>query len=274
MEKPPSNSAARRDDGNNSEILAAAATHKETLNKLHSVGAVSMTPELFEKLYLNPMQVVPGDLRKRFGNPTPIGLAGFLLTLMPLACDLMGWRGAGKNGAATIGSNYFLGGLLSIISGIMEWILGNTLISVVFFSFGGFYLATGADLTPTFNAIGAYAPPNATSPLEGAVTTGFNASYVCALRTNVVYVGLFMMIIPTFGLLTGEYWVLAQDYFGNAALAHRLQVGAGACAFVVCIIAWYIEIFIMFETIGIATLPVGDLSHFWEKPPRKNEHMA
>lgn len=47
---------------------------------------------------------------------------------------------------------------------------------------------------------------------------------VCALRTNVVYVGLFMMIIPTFGLLTGEYWVLAQDYFGNAALAHRLQV--------------------------------------------------
>lgn len=72
MEKPPSNSAARRDDGNNSEILAAAATHKETLNKLHSVGAVSMTPELFEKLYLNPMQVVPGDLRKRFGNPTPM----------------------------------------------------------------------------------------------------------------------------------------------------------------------------------------------------------
>ena len=30
-------------------------------------------------------------------------LVGFLLSLTPLTCDLMGWRGAGGNGAADIG---------------------------------------------------------------------------------------------------------------------------------------------------------------------------
>ena len=32
-------------------------------------------------------------------------LVGFLLSLTPLSCDLMGWRGAGGNGAADIGTN-------------------------------------------------------------------------------------------------------------------------------------------------------------------------
>ena len=31
-------------------------------------------------------------------------LIGFLLSLTPLSCDLMGWRGAGGNGAADTGS--------------------------------------------------------------------------------------------------------------------------------------------------------------------------
>ena len=31
-------------------------------------------------------------------------LVGFLLSLTPLSCDLMGWRGAGGNGAADIGT--------------------------------------------------------------------------------------------------------------------------------------------------------------------------
>lgn len=30
------------------------------------------------------------------------GLAGFLLALTPLSCDLMGWRGAGGGGAASV----------------------------------------------------------------------------------------------------------------------------------------------------------------------------
>lgn len=59
------------------------------------------------------------ELRAILGNPTPLlvqslilldlrcansssGVMGFILSLTPLACDLMEWRGAGGFGAATV----------------------------------------------------------------------------------------------------------------------------------------------------------------------------
>lgn len=67
--------------------------------------------ELFEKIYLNPQQAVKSDLRSTFGNPTPLALLGFLLSLSPLSCQMMGWRGAGGGadaGIADVGSYYFI----------------------------------------------------------------------------------------------------------------------------------------------------------------------
>ena len=83
-------------------------------------GSISISPELFEKIYLSPQNKVAGDLRKTFGNPTPVALCGFLLSLTPLSCDLMGWRGAGGNGAASTGVYFFFGGLLMIFGALGE----------------------------------------------------------------------------------------------------------------------------------------------------------
>lgn len=44
----------------------------DALNRLRSAASVNMSPELFEKLYLSPQNNVKGDLRKTFGNPTPM----------------------------------------------------------------------------------------------------------------------------------------------------------------------------------------------------------
>lgn len=45
----------------------------------------------FEKLYLQPGGAqAKGDLTKRFGNPTALGVASFLLCLTPFSCELMG----------------------------------------------------------------------------------------------------------------------------------------------------------------------------------------
>lgn len=84
--------------------------------------------QMFEKLYLSPQNAVKGELRKTFGNPTPLALAGLLLSLTPLSCDLMGWRGAGGGvtGAAGIGAYYWLGGLMMFTGGMLEFFLGNT----------------------------------------------------------------------------------------------------------------------------------------------------
>jgi hypothetical protein len=39
---------------------------------LDRMQSLSISPELFEKLYLSPQNAVKGDLRKTFGNPTPL----------------------------------------------------------------------------------------------------------------------------------------------------------------------------------------------------------
>jgi hypothetical protein len=43
-----------------------------TENELRKLESISISPELFEKLYLSPENAVKGDLRKTFGNPTPV----------------------------------------------------------------------------------------------------------------------------------------------------------------------------------------------------------
>ena len=44
----------------------------DALERVRTAGSISIPPELFEKLYLSPENKVRGDLRKTFGNPTPL----------------------------------------------------------------------------------------------------------------------------------------------------------------------------------------------------------
>lgn len=76
-----------------------------------------------------------------FVNSIVRAIGGFLLALCPLTNDLLGWRGAGVLGAAETGNYFFFGGLLMIIGGVLEFILGNTFPFVVFCMFGAFWLA-------------------------------------------------------------------------------------------------------------------------------------
>ncbi|KAL3959721.1 hypothetical protein ACCO45_004838 [Purpureocillium lilacinum] len=235
--------------------------HAEALHRFRSAASIAMSPELFEKLYLSP----------RTG-----GLAGFLLCLTPLSMDLMGWRGAGGNGAASIGVYFFQGGILMTLCGLLEWILGTTFSAVVFSVFGTFWLAWAATLSPSFAAFSSYAGPGAESPAEGLATRGFNASLaywflfmgviclvflICSLRTNICFVIIFLSLVVGFGLLTGAFLANADDFAGNASLAKKLVVGAGASTFVTCWAGWYIFLAMLLAAVDFPIqIPVGDLS--------------
>jgi uncharacterized protein len=52
--------------------LSREETREETLEHARSAGLLTLSPELFEKLYLQPQTAVKGDLRKILGNPTPL----------------------------------------------------------------------------------------------------------------------------------------------------------------------------------------------------------
>lgn len=76
----------------------------EMLRRIQTAESVLLPipRDAFEKLYLNPKMPTTGNLRRTFGNPTPISLMGFLLASTPSAMITMGWRGAGGNGGAIL----------------------------------------------------------------------------------------------------------------------------------------------------------------------------
>jgi len=124
----------------------------------HVLTAMSVSPELFEKLYLQPQQRTKGDLRKTFGNPTPIALMGFVVALTPLSASLMGWRGAGGGAVATTTTSIWFGGMLLIVAGALEFVLGNTFPFTVFMGYGAHYLTFATTFMPFYNAVAAYTP--------------------------------------------------------------------------------------------------------------------
>lgn len=64
---------------------------------------VSIPADMFDRMFLKSQDIASGkSTHRQFGNPTPLSVVGFLLALSPLSCDLMGWRGAGGNGAASM----------------------------------------------------------------------------------------------------------------------------------------------------------------------------
>ncbi|EMC93359.1 hypothetical protein BAUCODRAFT_133301 [Baudoinia panamericana UAMH 10762] len=259
------------------------------LKRIQTTGSLSISPELFEKIYLSPQNRVAGELRKTFGNPTPLCLVGFLLSLTPLSCILMGWRGAGGSGASDTAIYYFFGGLLMILGAIGEWIIGNTFPFVVFGSFGAFWLSFGGTLTPWFNAYGAFSTTGV--PAQGLEEPGFYASFaffhvfmgvlcfiymICALRTNVIFLLIFAFLVPAFGCLAGAYWQIAK---GNMALGAQLTVVAGALTFVVDLLGWWIFAAIMLAALDFPfQIPVFDISHIIkgasERQKMKEERMG
>ena len=57
---------------NGHDHLDSQTDSDTALRKIRTAGSISITPELFEKLYLSPQNRVTGDLRTTFANPTPM----------------------------------------------------------------------------------------------------------------------------------------------------------------------------------------------------------
>mgnify|MGYP002804297976 CR=1 FL=1 len=248
---------------------------------------ITIPSDLFEKLYLPHTQHVVSTPKPKhtFGNPTPIALAGILIALTPLACVLMGWRGAGGGGASGTAAYFFFGGLLSVLSGVLEWVLGNSFASIVYCSYGAFFLTLGGTLTPAFFAFDAYAPAGE-NPSAGLETTGFNAGFgffflwmavlsfvflICSVRTNVCFFIVFLTLTFCYSFLAGAYWMLAADFEGNANSAGSLVHAAGGSAFITCLAAWWVFLSSMLAVVDFPfQLPVGDLSRFIKGASQKS----
>ncbi|KAJ9616124.1 hypothetical protein H2204_014068 [Knufia peltigerae] len=270
-----------------SDFIEADMAKKEpSMTQTMSNGAVSMSPELFEKLYLTPKIPRAGDNIKRFANPTPLGFAGFVIADMTFAMVLMGWGGA-SGLTPVVGIFFFVGPILLLLACVFEWIMGNFFPMVAFGVLAVFWLSFGMLQLPTLNLDAPYASTNG-GP-SGALSSEFNAVIalylivwgfalltflVLSLRTNMVFVMMFVSITAGAWVLSGAYWKLST---GDLELAGQLQKAGGALIFVTGVLAWYMTIVMMAAEMQYPFfLPVGDLSHYWERGARRRtpDHEA
>lgn len=84
---------------------------------------------------------------------------------------------------------------------------------------------------------------------------------IVSLRTNVVFFLIFTFLCPTFLLLAATFWTLFED----PETASQCQTAAGATAFIVSMLGWYIFTSIMLALVDWPlALPIGDLSQVFK----------
>ncbi|GAA5869015.1 hypothetical protein JCM1840_000443 [Sporobolomyces johnsonii] len=236
--------------------------------------SVQLTPEQFERLYLQPGGTqARGDLSKRFANPTPLGVASFLLTLTPVSCYLMGW-GSTSLAAATsiVGAMFLVGGLGCVLAGMLEFILGNTFTFVAFITLGCLWFSLGFLLQPTQGiaaALGGLASPEYNAGI--ALYLYWWAAmvfiyWIATLRTNVVFSALFASLDIFIWLFATTF--LRLSYGHDVATLFK---ATGAFGFITCAMGWWLQVALIFDSVGIPVkLPVGDLSGFLAGPVKRN----
>ncbi|KAK6375906.1 hypothetical protein LTS17_007728 [Exophiala oligosperma] len=79
-----------------------------------------------------------------------------------------------------------------------------------------------------------------------------------SLRTNVVFVLVFIFIDLAFIMLMATYWSAAE---GKTAISAKCQKAAGAFIFVFCVFGWYLFFTMILMAVDFPLrLPTGDLS--------------
>ncbi|KAB5515309.1 hypothetical protein GE09DRAFT_1231343 [Coniochaeta sp. 2T2.1] len=155
------------------------------------------------------------------------------------------------NGSATNGANFFLGGLLLWLGGLLEFFLANTFGFVVYCSYGGFFLALGATLTPGF---GAETPYMTSSGVLGA-------EFYSSFGSFYLFVGLLSFVFLICSHLPRQ---------GRLALSNRLTVGGGAACFVVSLCSWCALVGGLLQSVDFPfNLPMGDLSNVFPSPKKQ-----
>ncbi|KAF7190754.1 Protein alcS [Pseudocercospora fuligena] len=265
--------------GNKQPMMHQTQTTSEPLHRpdhlTHTQTGISISPELFEKLYLQPKDA---PHYARFANPTPMGLVGFVISTFTFSIILMGWGGA-SGLPAVVGIFFFVGPLLLTLAAIFNWIMGNFFPMMATSLFAVFWLSFGMLQLPSLGLASYYATDDAGT--NGAMTNGYNVviglylivwgfaflTYlVFALRTNMVFSGIFL-------IAAAAVWVLAGAYFktgsGDYVMAGQLQKAGGALLFVVSVLGWWIVVAMMAAEMQLGVnIPVGDLSCYWPDAKR------
>jgi uncharacterized protein len=189
-------------------------------------------------------------------NATPLGLFALALTLFVLSLVNAGIL-ADTGFAIVVGLAFFLGGVVLLIAGTVEFRAGNTFTGTVFTSYSALWLSFGFILLPGTGIYAVMAKENMVAPALGyyllAWTIYTALLTICVLRTNVVLLTLLILLVLTLGSLT--------IFFLAGATTTTFQTIGGYLGIITSIVAWYLGLAGILPYINPRiSLPVGPLS--------------
>ena len=189
-------------------------------------------------------------------NATPLGLFALALTLFVLSLVNAGILGD-TGFAIVIGLAIFLGGVVLLVAGTVEFRGGNTFTGTVFTSYSALWLSFGLILLPGTGIFAVMIKENMVAPALGyyllAWTIYTALLTICVLRTNVALLSLLILLVLTLGSLS--------IYFLSGASSNTFQVIGGYIGIITSILAWYLGLASILPYINPRiSLPVGPLS--------------
>ncbi|ODV88505.1 hypothetical protein CANCADRAFT_57686 [Tortispora caseinolytica NRRL Y-17796] len=244
----------------------------EALRAVNTAG--TLPPEIFERLYYQPKPNNDSSLRHKLGVPTGLAILLYTLNFFFMSFVLLGWRNAGADGAAMVGT-FPAVGIAGIIVAIFELILGNSFIFTVLMAYGVFFLAFSSTLIPWFGAKAAYSAVG--DPIAGGTSEQYIATcamyfiawaiislvlFAGALMVNAVLTVFLFLVFVVF-LLLGVGGLYGAS--GNLGAMSGLTRSAGALAFVDGCIGVYLAFMNVMISVGVSPIhfPVGDLTIYW-----------
>lgn len=258
-------------------------------NGLSRQLTMQLSADQYERLFFQPT-AAKGDLAKRLGNPTLLGLCGFLVPFTSVVFSCLQFRGSNSTSFTEFsGAFYFLGGIAMVIAGICEFVLGNTFPFAVFIIFGSHWCQVAYSFDPAHNLTGAYGN-TAAAALSRPLTSGA-ANYdiamtlisfvffLASLRTNVPFAMAIFFLIPLFAFFAAAEWQLGSsggDPLKIEHAAYLLKI-AGGFGFITMISGWYLAIITACASTGVpCPLPIFDLSTkvFAGSSAKKMEHAG
>jgi succinate-acetate transporter protein len=154
-------------------------------------------------------------------------------------------------GSMILAIGIFYGGLAQIITGLMEWKKGNTFGTVVFMSYGMFWISLVALLIMPQMGIGTATEPKALAAFLFMWGIFSFAMLIGTLKTNKVLIFVFASLTLLFVLLG------LADYLGNIDIKHI----AGWVGIVCGASAFYLAVGeILNEVYGRTVLPIFPMS--------------
>jgi succinate-acetate transporter protein len=148
-------------------------------------NSYTISPKLFEKLYLTPKVPHVCDATKRYDNATPLGLVHFIISSFTFAIVLMGWGCSNGGKSALAGMFLFVGPFLLGLTTISEWIFGNFFIMMMTEILFVFWASYALLELPTLDLAAAHAPPS-TAAAEVAATGAISKEHYAAIALDVL----------------------------------------------------------------------------------------